>query len=57
MGNLDVDSEESFVEKCVKESSSGINIVSCEMVRSKRYTRIRSIAAHVVIDAKDRQKA
>ena len=57
MENLDVDTEESFVEKCVKESGSGINIISCKLVRSKRFTRIRSIAAHIVIDTKNRQKA
>ena len=57
MGNLDVDTEESFVEKCVKESGSGINIISCKMVPSKRFMLIGSIAARVVIDAKDRHKA
>ena len=57
MGNLDVDAEESSVEKCIKESGSGINIISYEMVRSKRFTCIRSIAAYIMIDAKDRQEA
>ena len=57
MGNLDLDTAADFVVKCVEEKGSGINILASEIVHSKRFNHTRSVAAHVVIDVKDKQKA
>jgi hypothetical protein len=54
---LDVNTESDFVKQCVLENGSGFSIMSSEIVRSSRTDRYRSVAANVVIDAKDKNKA
>jgi hypothetical protein len=55
VGNLDIGtSSEDVKEHC---QDSGIKVLECELVRSRRYTDIRAVAAHVTIDMKDKDKA
>ena len=55
--NLDVDTEATFIEQCVDEKGSQISVLDAEIVKSKRFNRVRSVAAHVIIDVKDKAKA
>jgi hypothetical protein len=55
VGNLDVNSTEDQVKENLLPHS--IRILSCNIIRSSRYSDVRSVSAHLVIDAKDKDKA
>jgi hypothetical protein len=57
IGNLDISTEAKYIEQCINEKGSGINILDVEIVKTKRFNPIRSVAAHVIIDIKDKAKA
>ena len=57
LGNLDIDAESNFIRHCVEARGTCIIIVNCEIVKSSRFEHLRSVAAHIVIDARHKEKA
>jgi hypothetical protein len=55
VGNLDVDSTAEQVKENLMLHK--LRVLSCDIVRSSRFTDVRSVAAHVVLDARDKDKA
>jgi hypothetical protein len=56
LGNLELGTSHSMILDYVKEGNIPLRILSCEMVHSTRTTKPRSVSAHVVIDAIDKEK-
>ena len=57
IGNLDIDTKSDFIQQCIVEKGTNIRVLSSDIVRSSRFEHLRSVAAHVVIDARDKDKA
>lgn len=57
LGNLDLDTTEEQIKNYAESTSVPIRILSCEIVHSKRFVEERALAAHVVINANDKDKA
>jgi hypothetical protein len=55
VGNLDVNSTSEQVEDSL--ASQSVRVLSCNIVRSTRFEDLRSVAAHVVVDARDKDRA
>ncbi len=57
VGNLDLNTTEDQVKDYVAASGTNLRILSCEIVHSKRWSEQRSLSAHVIINANDRDLA
>jgi hypothetical protein len=55
VGNLDLGSTSDQVKSYVEKR--GLRVLKCEIVHSKRFTNTRSLAAHVTVDSRDKEKA
>ena len=55
VGNLDPSSTMEQIRDNL--TPHGVRVLSCDIVKSSRFTDLRSVAAHVVIDAKDKDTA
>ena len=57
LGNLDLDAMKSKIHSYVESNSMPVCILSCDLVHDKRFKEERALAAHVVINAMNKDKA
>ncbi len=57
IGNLDVNASEEGIREFLLDNNIAIHLLSCEIVKSSRTSNLRAVAAHAVIDRRDKDLA
>jgi hypothetical protein len=57
VGNLELDTTSEKIKDYIADSRVPIRLLSCEIVHSKRWAEPRALAAHVIVNSLDKDKA